>query len=112
MSAPDLSPSALEPAYGRRVLLLIVPISLAVSSARIALSVGVGEQALDRGEFRLDCQPKVNLRLGTVTGVEARLRRVHPTDRQRLPGRFQPHIEGHPIANGSASGCSAKPCGR
>lgn len=54
---------------------------------------------LDRGEFQLYYQPKVNMRLGTVVGFEALLRWRHPTDGLRLPGSFLPHIEALPVAN-------------
>jgi diguanylate cyclase (GGDEF)-like protein/PAS domain S-box-containing protein len=44
--------------------------------------------ALERREFALYYQPKVNLRTGAITGVEALLRWHHPTRHLILPTRF------------------------
>jgi diguanylate cyclase (GGDEF)-like protein/PAS domain S-box-containing protein len=44
--------------------------------------------ALERREFALHYQPKVNLRTGAITGVEALLRWHHPTRHMILPTRF------------------------
>ena len=44
--------------------------------------------ALQRREFVLHYQPKVNLRTGAITGVEALLRWRHPTRRLIRPSRF------------------------
>lgn len=44
--------------------------------------------ALQRREFVLHYQPKVNLRTGAITGVEALLRWRHPTGRLIRPSRF------------------------
>jgi len=44
--------------------------------------------ALERREFLLHYQPKVNLQTGEITGVEALLRWRHPTRRLIRPSRF------------------------
>jgi diguanylate cyclase (GGDEF)-like protein/PAS domain S-box-containing protein len=44
--------------------------------------------ALERREFALHYQPKVNLRTGAIAGVEALLRWRHPTHRLIRPSRF------------------------
>jgi diguanylate cyclase (GGDEF)-like protein/PAS domain S-box-containing protein len=49
--------------------------------------------ALDAGEFVLHYQPKVNMRLGSVVGVEALLRWQHPQRGLLLPAEFLPVIE-------------------
>jgi diguanylate cyclase (GGDEF)-like protein/PAS domain S-box-containing protein len=45
-------------------------------------------QALDRREFMLHYQPKVNLATGAITGAEALLRWLHPQWDVTLPERF------------------------
>ena len=45
-------------------------------------------QALDRREFMLHYQPKVNLTTGAITGAEALLRWLHPQWGVTLPERF------------------------
>ncbi len=45
-------------------------------------------QALERGEFVLHYQPKIDLAGGSVTGCEALLRWRHPEQGVILPGRF------------------------
>jgi len=49
--------------------------------------------ALANDELRLHYQPKVDLRTGTVVGVEALLRWQHPEDGLLPPSRFLPAIE-------------------
>jgi diguanylate cyclase (GGDEF)-like protein/PAS domain S-box-containing protein len=44
--------------------------------------------ALERNEFVLHYQPKVNVRTGAITGVEALVRWRHPTRRLIRPSRF------------------------
>ena len=44
-------------------------------------------------EFVLHYQPKVNLRDGSVFGLEALIRWQHPEEGLRMPGEFLPHIE-------------------
>ena len=50
-------------------------------------------QALDRGEFVLHYQPKVNLVSGKLTGAEALLRWNDPRTGLVPPGRFIPVLE-------------------
>ena len=51
------------------------------------------EQALERQEFVLHYQPKVDCRAGRVVGLEALIRWNHPVLGQRMPGEFLPLIE-------------------
>jgi diguanylate cyclase (GGDEF)-like protein/PAS domain S-box-containing protein len=50
-------------------------------------------QALEREEFVLHFQPKVNLDTGMITGAEALLRWMHPQWGMMLPDRFVPIAE-------------------
>ena len=50
-------------------------------------------RALERREFALHYQPKVNLRTGEVTGAEALIRWTHPTRGPISPGQFIPVAE-------------------
>ncbi|MBY0463498.1 MAG: EAL domain-containing protein, partial [Burkholderiales bacterium] len=54
--------------------------------------------ALDRHEFVLHYQPKVNMRTGQVIGAEALIRWLHPEDGLLAPATFLPVIEDHPLA--------------
>ena len=56
------------------------------------------ERALNEGELVLEYQPKVNLRTGTVIGVEALIRWRHPQKGMVPPADFLPMIEDHPLA--------------
>ncbi len=58
---------------------------------------GIG-QALERGEFVLYYQPKVNMRTGRVIGAEALIRWQHPTKGLLAPGQFLPVVEDHPLS--------------
>ena len=49
--------------------------------------------ALQRQEFVLHYQPKVNLKTGVMSGVEALLRWIHPQRGLMLPGEFMPVAE-------------------
>ena len=53
--------------------------------------------ALDRSEFVLHYQPKVNMRTGDVIGVEALIRWKHPVRGLIPPLEFLPMIENHAI---------------
>jgi diguanylate cyclase (GGDEF)-like protein/PAS domain S-box-containing protein len=50
-------------------------------------------RALERQEFSLHYQPKVNLRTGEITGAEALLRWTHPVRGPVSPGQFIPVAE-------------------
>jgi EAL domain-containing protein (putative c-di-GMP-specific phosphodiesterase class I)/GAF domain-containing protein len=51
------------------------------------------QPGLQRGEFRLVYQPKLNLRTGRYSGVEALARWQHPTLGNVSPGEFIPLVE-------------------
>ena len=53
--------------------------------------------ALDNQQFLLHYQPKVNMRTGTVTGVEALIRWQHPERGLLNPIEFLPAIENSPM---------------
>ena len=55
-------------------------------------------QALERREFVLHYQPKVNMRSGQVMGAEALIRWQHPEKGLLAPATFLPVIEDHPLA--------------
>ncbi len=55
-------------------------------------------RALEQHEFVLFYQPKVNLRSGTVFGVEALIRWQHPVKGWLQPDQFLPVIEDHALA--------------
>lgn len=54
--------------------------------------------ALDRQEFVLYYQPKVNMRTGRVIGAEALVRWQHPERGLLSPALFLPVIEDHPLS--------------
>nr|WP_319563296.1 EAL domain-containing protein [uncultured Rhodoferax sp.] len=56
------------------------------------------QHALAQHELVLYYQPKVNLRLGRVIGVEALIRWQHPERGLLAPAAFLPISEGHPLA--------------
>jgi diguanylate cyclase (GGDEF)-like protein len=62
------------------------------SRQRLAL-VGQLADALDAGQLVLHYQPKVDLRLGTVGGVEALVRWEHPEHGRLGPSHFLPLVE-------------------
>lgn len=55
--------------------------------------------ALDRNEFVLHYQPKLNMRTGEVIGTEALIRWQHPERGLVPPLDFLPLIEGHKLIN-------------
>jgi diguanylate cyclase (GGDEF)-like protein/PAS domain S-box-containing protein len=54
--------------------------------------------ALERREFVLHYQPKVNMHSGMVVGAEALIRWQHPDKGLLTPAAFLPAIEDHPLA--------------
>ena len=56
------------------------------------------KQALERNEFVLYYQPKVNMKTGQVIGAEALIRWQHPVDGLLAPAAFLPVIESHPVS--------------
>jgi diguanylate cyclase (GGDEF)-like protein/PAS domain S-box-containing protein len=54
--------------------------------------------ALDKKEFVLFYQPKVNMRTGHIIGAEALVRWQHPTRGLLPPAAFLPVIEDHPLS--------------
>ena len=56
------------------------------------------QNGLLHNEFVLFYQPKVNMRTGSVFGVEALIRWQHPEHGLLLPGTFLPMIENHPLS--------------
>lgn len=55
-------------------------------------------QALQRQEFVLYYQPKVNMKTGAVLGAEALIRWQHPERGLLAPAAFLPVVENHPIS--------------
>ena len=69
-----------------------------VASKTLRQSLDEIRLALQRTEFVLYYQPKVNMRTGQVVGAEALIRWQHPERGLVPPGLFLPTIEGHPIS--------------
>ncbi|MFQ3189972.1 MAG: diguanylate cyclase (GGDEF)-like protein/PAS domain S-box-containing protein [Paraglaciecola sp.] len=61
-------------------------------------SIGDIRSALDKREFVLHYQPKVNMHTGEVIGVEALIRWQHPARGLVPPLEFLPAIEGHAVS--------------
>jgi diguanylate cyclase (GGDEF)-like protein/PAS domain S-box-containing protein len=55
------------------------------------------EQGLKEQQFALHYQPKVNMRLGCVVGLEALIRWRHPQRGMLSPASFLPLLEGHAL---------------
>ena len=70
-------------------------------------------RALDRQEFAVQYQPKVDLRTGAITGAEALLRWTHPIRGLVSPGQFIPVAEDcglfYPSADGSCGRRVSRP---
>jgi diguanylate cyclase (GGDEF)-like protein/PAS domain S-box-containing protein len=54
--------------------------------------------SLERREFAMYYQPKVNMKTGAIIGAEALIRWLHPEQGLLLPNTFLPIIENHPLA--------------
>jgi diguanylate cyclase (GGDEF)-like protein len=61
-------------------------------ASRLVL-LGQVREAIERDEFELHYQPKVDLREGRVCGMEALLRWRHPERGMLMPGQFVPVVE-------------------
>jgi len=57
------------------------------------MAIGRVQEALDKGEFTLHYQPKVDMRRGVVVGLEALVRWDHPQHGLIAPAQFLPLIE-------------------
>ena len=57
------------------------------------MAIGRVQEALDKGEFTLHYQPKVDMRRGVVLGLEALVRWDHPQHGLIAPAQFLPLIE-------------------
>jgi EAL domain-containing protein (putative c-di-GMP-specific phosphodiesterase class I) len=54
------------------------------------------QRALERSEFLLDYEPRVDFRTGRITGMEALIRRKHPELGLISPGSFQTSLKQPP----------------
>jgi diguanylate cyclase (GGDEF)-like protein/PAS domain S-box-containing protein len=77
---------------GRNGYLFFDPEHSRRTEARV-VAIGRVQEALDNHELRLYFQPKVDMRRGTVLGVEALLRWQHPEHGVIPPAQFLPLIE-------------------
>ena len=55
------------------------------------------QEALNRNEFMLYYQPRVNMKTGQIVGAEALIRWQHPERGLLPPAEFLPIIEGRPL---------------
>ncbi|MEP6494913.1 MAG: EAL domain-containing protein [bacterium] len=72
---------------GRQGYRFFRPAMNAQAVKRQAIEDGL-RHALERQEFELHYQPKINVRTGKITGVEALLRWTHPTEGPVRPAEF------------------------
>jgi diguanylate cyclase (GGDEF)-like protein/PAS domain S-box-containing protein len=77
---------------GRQNYQFFKPAMYARAVERQSIEEGL-RRALERHEFRLHYQPKINLKTGAVSGAEALLRWAHPTRGWLLPAQFIPIAE-------------------
>ena len=69
-------------------------------------------RALERDEFALHYQPKIDLRTGAITGAEALMRWTHPDARAVSPARLHPVAEDCGLIVPIGHGCSGRPARR
>ena len=79
-------------AHGRQSYRFFEPTMNVRAVERQSLEEGL-RRALERGEFALHYQPKVNLATGEITGAEALIRWTHATRGSISPGQFIPVAE-------------------
>ena len=60
-----------------------------------AASAEAIDDAINRGEFQLVYQPKLDVRTKAITSIEALMRWNHPSDGVRMPDNFIGEIEAH-----------------
>jgi diguanylate cyclase (GGDEF)-like protein/PAS domain S-box-containing protein len=77
---------------GRQSYQFFKPAMNARAVERQAIEEGL-RRALERDEFSLNYQPKINFRTGAITGAEALLRWTHPTRGAVSPAQFIPVAE-------------------
>jgi diguanylate cyclase (GGDEF)-like protein len=66
-------------------------------STNSSATMGELRVGIDRGELRVHFQPKISVRTGQITGVEALVRWEHPTRGLLTPARFLPAAENTPL---------------
>ena len=76
----------------------VFDIALDAANAQRHKSVAQIRDALERNQFVLYYQPKVNLRTGAIIGAEGLIRWQHPERGLLLPADFLPLIEDHPVS--------------
>ncbi len=77
---------------GRNGYQIFDPENLRRTEERV-MAIGRVQEALDKAEFRLFYQPKVDMRRGVVVGLEALVRWDHPHQGLIAPAQFLPLIE-------------------
>jgi EAL domain-containing protein (putative c-di-GMP-specific phosphodiesterase class I) len=77
---------------GRRSFRFFKPVMNVRAVERQSIEEGL-RRALERHEFAVYYQPKVNLMTGAITGAEALLRWTHPTQGAIAPAQFIPVAE-------------------